>query len=141
MAGHNKELISELEKTQLEKARLEEELQDFKTHLDKLTEDVELKFQEENEAAELKKEKIIIEEKIKKLEESVQIKQEELLIKEKTIQEMITENNKLSNDIDYFKNVAMTSKTFAEKAIADVEVYRKMLESVQKNENYNKMNY
>lgn len=132
MAGHNKELVTELEKTRLEKARLENELQDFKLQLDKLTEDIELKFQEENEAEVLKKEKTITEGKIKFLEESIQSKQEELLIKEMTIQEMITENNKLSNDLDYFKNVAMTSKTFAEKAIADVEVYRKMLESLQK---------
>jgi len=139
MAGHNKELISELEKTRIEKTRLENELHEFKLQLDKLTEDIELKFQEENETEELKKEKVITESKIKVLEESLQAKQEELLIKEKTVQEMIAENNKLSNDIDYFKNVAMTSKTFAEKAIADVEVYRRMLESMQKNESVNKV--
>ncbi len=134
MAGHNKDLITELEKSRQEKMRLENELNEFKEHLDKISEEVEQKFKEETEATQLKEEKMKNETKIKEIESLLNSKQDELLTKEKTIQEMITENNKLSNDIDYFKNVALTSKAFAEKAIADVEVYRKMVQSFQNKE-------
>jgi len=134
MAGHNKELIVELEKARSEKARLEEELQDFKENLDKLATEVESKFKEESEIEDLKKEKVAYEAKLRDVESALKVKQEELLIKEKTLQEMMADNNKLNIDVDYFKNVAMTSKTFAEKAIADVEVYKQMLHQYKKNE-------
>ena len=134
MAGHNKELINELEKARSEKERLEEELQDFKENLEKLTTEVEAKFQEESEIEDLKKEKVTNEARIRDIESALKNKQEELLIKEKTLQEMMADNNKLNIDVDYFKNVAMTSKTFAEKAIADVEVYKQMLSQYKKNE-------
>jgi len=134
MAGHNSALITELEKTRAEKTRLEEELQDFKENLDKLAAEVESKFQEESEIEELKKEKSKFESKLKDLESSLKSKQEELSIKEKTLQEMMSENNKLNIDVDYFKNVAMTSKSFAEKAIADVEVYKQMLHQYKRHE-------
>ena len=132
--GHNRELIIELQNTQSEKNRLENELREFKGQLDKLTEDIEQKFKEERETEQLKKEKERYEEKIRSMETAMNLRQEELLTKEQTIQEMIADNGKLSNDIDYFKNVALTSKSFAEKAIADVEVYRKMLETAQKSQ-------
>lgn len=108
-------------------------MKDFKEQLDKLTDDIERKFKEETETEQLRKEKQSCEEKLRSVEDALRSKQEELLIREQTVQEMMTENGKLLNDIDYFKNIALTSKSFAEKAIGDVEVYRKMLESVQKN--------
>ena len=132
--GHNRELIIELQNTQSEKNRLENELREFKGQLDKLTVDVEQKFKEESETEQLKKEKEKYEERLRSIETTLKLRQEELLTKEQTIQEMIADNGKLSNDIDYFKSVALTSKSFAEKAIADVEVYRKMLESAQKSQ-------
>ena len=132
MVGHNKDLIEELQTTQNEKSRLENELNEFRTHLDKLTEDIELKCKEESELVELRKEKEEYQEKIKELEKELKTKEEEISIKEQSLQEMQVENGKLMNDVEYFKNIAQTSKSFAEKAIADVEVYRKMLEKVQK---------
>lgn len=132
VVGHNKDLIEELQIARDEKVRLENELNEFRTHLDKLTEDIELKCKEESELVELRKEKEEYEEKVKGLEKELKSKQEELSIKEQSLQEMQTENGKLMNDVEYFKNIAQTSKSFAEKAIADVEVYRKMLEKMQK---------
>lgn len=135
VVGHNKELISELQMTRNEKNRLENELKDFQSILDKLTEEIEQKMKEDSEVIELKKEKEIFEEKIKNLNLELLAKKEELLTKIKTLQELMTENEKLNNDVEYFKNVALTSKNFAEKAIADVEVYRKMLEKAKISQN------
>lgn len=121
--------------TRNEKNRLENELKDFQSILDKLTEEIEQKMKEDSEVIELKKEKEIFEEKIKNLNLELLAKKEELLTKIKTLQELMTENEKLNNDVEYFKNVALTSKNFAEKAIADVEVYRKMLEKAKISQN------
>ena len=68
-------------------------------------------------------------EKIHELESKLKFKEEEADSKQKTINELIHDNDNLNSQVEYFKGMAKNSKTHAEKALADVEVYRKMIQN------------
>lgn len=112
-----------------EKNHLEEEMKDFKTHLDVLTEEIEKKLHEEKKTEKIQEQNKRLEESVKELEHKLQLKQEELDTRQKTVDEMLRENDKLNDDVNYFKNLAKTAKAHAEKAVADVDVYKRMLGS------------
>lgn len=125
---HNKELIEELNFVRKEKTRVEEEMNEFKTQLDALGDEIEKRLTEEQKAAKILENNKILEEQVKEMDHKIKLKDEELDIKKKTLDELSRENENLAKDIDYFKDVAKTCKAHAEKAIADVEVYRGMVE-------------
>jgi hypothetical protein len=127
--GHNKELIHEVQVAKMDKARMEEEMKEFKAQLDILTEEIERKLQEEKKVEKMGEDNRRLDNRIRELEHKISLKDEELRTRQQTIDEMLRENEKMNEDIDYFKNLAKTSKMHAERAVADVDAYKKMLSS------------
>ena len=125
--AHNKNLIIEVTQRNAEKIQLEAELKQFTLMLEKLTQDYEKKSQEDILSVNVLGENKILCIKINELERTMEFKEEELSTKHKTIEELLKENENLNDDIEYFKEMARTSKIHADRAISDIEVYKNML--------------
>jgi predicted transglutaminase-like cysteine proteinase len=103
-------------------------MNEFKTQLDALGDEIERRLAEEQKATKVLESNKILEEQIKEMDHRMKLKDEELELKKKSLEEMMRENENLNKDVEYFKDVAKTCKSHAEKAIADCEMYRNMLE-------------
>jgi len=126
---HNKSLIAEVTQRNTEKVQLESELKHFTVTLEKFTEDYEKRSQDDVKVTKALEDNQVLHGKINELERTIKFKAEELSIRQKTVDDLLKENESINNDVDYFKNMAKTTKIHADKAIADIEVYRQMLMS------------
>jgi len=97
--------------------------------LEKFTEDYEKRSQDDVKVTKALEDNQVLHGKINELERTIKFKAEELSIRQKTVDYLLKENESINNDVDYFKNMAKTTKIHADKAIADIEVYRQMLTS------------
>lgn len=110
-----------------EKMQLETELQQFKTILEKLTQEYNRVQNNEGGQAYLQKENQQYKAQIEELERKLSFKSKEVSIKEQSCEEMMLQCRKLNEEIDYFKQLSKTSKEHAEKALEDIEFYRSLL--------------
>lgn len=132
--GHNKELVAELSARINEKSALEGELKHFKEVLQAIKSEYEKMKTNDTNVRDLMAQLSKRDERIQDLEAKLKFKEEEADSKQKTINELIHDNDNLTNQVEYFKGMAKNSKTHAEKALADVEVYRKMLQNKSVNQ-------
>ena len=125
--AHNKSLIVEVTQRNAEKTQLEAELKEFTSTLERFTKEYEKRSQEDIQVAKFIDENKILSMKINELERTMKFKEEEFSTKQKTVDELLKENENLNNDIEYFKELAKTSKLHTDKAISDIEIYKNML--------------
>ena len=113
-----------------EKIRLEEELKVFKSNLIKLREEYEQENKKDKQIFNVISTNKKFEAKINEMHADLAQKdQEKIHIKEK-LENLGLENERLEEEVEYFKNMARTAKIHAEKAIADVDTYRDMLRKI-----------
>ena len=133
MQEENHELTEQLESTELQNKRLREII----SHL-------ELKIAQKEESTPVKKDvkskeelldqeqsiKIIqnLETKCRILLERIEKKENERKEAQEALSELTQEKEEMLSEIDYYKDMAKMSKKHAEKAIADVEFYKNLLQ-------------
>lgn len=117
-----------------EKFRLEEELKNFKANLTKLREEYEKESKDDTKLYAIMKEAKRNEARVKDLEADLRQKDKELSILKGGKEDFLQEKEKLEEDVEYFKQMAKNAKAHAEKAIADVDTYRNMLNEISRNQ-------
>lgn len=123
----NKALREELLAKTKENQELKEDLQGLKEIIEKIRENGE-NFQG-NDEGDNKQQEIVENQRktIEELEILLKNKDEQIKIKEETIKEMQIQNTGLVEETEYYKTMAKNSKSHAEKALEDMNFYRKKL--------------
>ncbi|KAL4453533.1 hypothetical protein ABPG73_020495 [Tetrahymena malaccensis] len=124
----NAELKKDYEKVFEEKNEIKEELSQFKVILSKITEEYD-KINNKNSEGDtnIKKENEKLKEKLLEQEKQQKFLKEQMHYKEASVQEIKIENQKLLEEIEYYKHVSIKSKEYAQKAIQDIDFYRNIL--------------
>lgn len=126
----NKSLQQELIQKDKENIVMQKDFEHLKEILEKINMDVNFSSGNQIETQKLIEKKIAEQEKIiEEMRKDLELKQEHLKLKDESIKEVSIQNDSLHDEVEYFKNMAKSSKNHADKAINDLEFYRnKMVE-------------
>jgi len=124
----NHDLNQQLASTQMQNRKLREMIHDLEIKVSKKEEPVTPPVKDFNQEQSLK---IIqnFETKCRILLDHIEKKENERKEAQNTVSELLNEKEQMLEEIDYFKDMAKMSKKHAEKAIADVEFYKNLLQN------------
>ena len=129
----NKSLQNEVILKNKENSIMQEDLENLKHIIEKLSKNYENSEERNLHESQMEMEKTLKNKDkiLEELKQNLKFKEEQLNMKDESLKEMSIQNESLSDEVEYFKNIAKTSKNHADKALNDLEFYRTKLLEMQ----------